>query len=76
MRRSRIKPVKLNERTAADVKLIDALEDWCEATTKTCYGEAALLDFGPSLIMSTSRLAAVRFRTFRTMFEPEPEPIS
>lgn len=53
MCRSRIKPVKLNERTAADVKLIDALEDWCEATTKTRYGEAALLDFGPSLIMST-----------------------
>ena len=53
MRRSRIKPLKVNERTPAAVKLIDALEDWCEATTKKRYGEAALLNFGPSLIMPT-----------------------
>ena len=56
MRRSRIEPVKVEERTAADVKLVDALEDWREETTRTCYGEAALLDFGPSLIMSTKIL--------------------
>lgn len=56
MQRSRVEPVKVEERTDADTKLINALEDWREETTKTCYGEAFLLDFGPSLIMSTTIL--------------------
>jgi hypothetical protein len=54
--RSRIEPVKSAKRMDADTKLINALEDWREETTKTCYGESALLDFGPSLIMSTTIL--------------------
>jgi hypothetical protein len=56
MRRSHVKPVKLNERSTADMKLVEVLEDWREETTKVRYGEAALLDFGPSLIMSTKVL--------------------
>lgn len=50
--RSRVEPVKLGERTPLDMKLTDALENWREETTKIRYGEAALLDFGPSLIMT------------------------
>lgn len=50
--RSRIEPVKMEEQTTLDMKLTDALENWREETTKIRYGEAALLDFGPSLVMT------------------------
>lgn len=56
MRRSRIETLTVEKMTDADMKLINTLEDWREATTKTRYGEAFLLDFGPSLIMSTTIL--------------------
>ena len=56
MRRSRVEPIKLSDRSTADMKLVDALENWHEETTKARYGDATLLDFGPSLIMSTKVL--------------------
>ena len=56
---SHVKPVKLNERSTTDIKLVDALEDWCKETSKTHYGEAVLLNFGPSLIMSTKVLDCI-----------------
>jgi hypothetical protein len=56
MQRFRIEPIKVEERTDLDTKLVNALEDWREEATKTRYGEASLINFGPSLIMSTTIL--------------------
>ena len=54
--RSRVEALKMEVKTPLDMKLTDVLENWREQTTKIHYGEAALLDFGPSLIMTVKIL--------------------